>query len=588
VTAELLSRLIGSRFVRPSFCPKFGARFQQFIANKEFRKMTARNMTLRPAGSERKRRGRPSKAEAAAEAQARQAVALLAGLDTLTVSSQGRVSAEVYSKLYEAKEAAKHAEHSGSAHCPEWLSAQVKPKGDRGGGYPFLIETEDFTIKVAGEAQTMWPGLVIELRSHFLHAHPSGARGAAEEALSWTREMLLYDARQSDRHATTFEQVSVSRVDLHIDWQGGFIPSYSAGEERRFIRPRRTLWHPFNEGNTCLGYRFGSGKPLMARLYNKTAERKKRHDESYGTLLQEHSSALGIPYESDLDVWRLEFELHREALTSLKLAPESDAEDTETDIEAELSAEELPHVGTLPKLFAHLDAIFQHLSYHWLRLVTPSATQVRARWSLDSTWALLRTEFARLSSAPPLTPDALAVVRGARYRGRARLLRKMANGLLNSLEVEDTSVASASLTAIQLQASKWEDAMRRRAEKEAQRLAARRARLLARLEMAEGLDQVAEDKLRARLAAIEEGRGVADEQVERVRHRLQTLLGVFDAYGVTAQQVKPVVSVADLFQQHLDALEAEAEEKGGIAQLLRDHFQKLYKVSVPLAQFHAD
>lgn len=547
--------------------------------------MTARRMTVRPASLEPKRRGRPSKGEAEAKAQARQAVALLAGLDALTVSSQGRVSAEVYGKLREAKEAAKHAEHSGSVSCPEWLSAQVKPKGDRGGGYPFLIETEDFTVKVAGEAQTMWPGLVIELRSHFLHAHPSGARGAAEEALCWTRDLLLYDARESDRQAITFEQVSVSRVDLHIDWQGGFVPSYSTGEERRFIRPRRTLWHPFNEGNTCLGYRFGSGKPLMARLYNKTAERKKRHDESYGVQLQERAVAVGIPYDPEVDVWRLEFELHREAVTSLKLAPESDAEDTDADIEAELSAEELPHVGTLPKLFAHLDAIFQHLSYHWLRLVTPSATQVRARWPLDPTWALLRREFGHLTATPPLSPDALAVVRGARYRGRARLLRKMANGLLNSLEVEDTSVASASLTAIQLQVAKWEEAMRLRAEKEAQCLNARRARLLAQLEQSEGLDQVAEERLRERLAVIEEGRGVALERPERVRHRLQTLLGVFDAYGVTARQIKPVVSVADLLEQHLDALEAEAEEKGGIAQLLHDHFQKLYKVSVPVEAF---
>jgi hypothetical protein len=547
--------------------------------------MTVKTLLLQPDAPERKRRGRPTKAQAEAKQQAKNAVALLAGLDACNFSSQGRVSGELYVKLREAKEAAKVAEQSGSVHCPEWLGAQVKPKGDRGGGYPYLIETEDFTVKVAGEAQTMWPGLYIELRSHFLHAHPGGAQGACEEALCWVRDMLLYDANESDRQATTFASVTVSRVDLHIDWQGGFVPTYSAGEDRRFIRPRRALWHPFNEGDTCQGYRFGSGKPLMARLYNKTAERKKRHDESYGVLLQEHTAALGIPYDPDVDVWRLEFELHREAVTSLKLAPESDAEDTDADIEAELSAEELPHVGTLPKLFAHLDAIFQHLSYHWLRLVTPNATQVRARWPLDPAWALLRREFERLSGAPPLPPDALAVVRGARYRGRARLLRKMANGLLNSLEVEDTSVAAASLTAIQLQATKWEEAMRRRAEKEAARLTARRARLLAKLEMSDGADQITEEDLRAKLAVIEEGRGVALERPERVRHRLQTLLGVFDAYGVTAQQVKPVVSVADLVQQHLDALEAEAEEKGGIAQLLHDHFQKLYKVSAPCDLF---
>ncbi len=81
--------------------------------------MTARKMTLRAAGAEPKRSGRPSKDEAAAQAQARQAVALLAGLDAHTVSSQGRVSAEVYSTLCEAKEAAKQAEHSGAVYCPE-------------------------------------------------------------------------------------------------------------------------------------------------------------------------------------------------------------------------------------------------------------------------------------------------------------------------------------------------------------------------------------------------------------------------------------------------------------------------------------
>jgi hypothetical protein len=123
--------------------------------------VTTKHMMLRRTPSTSRRRGRPTKAVAAAQTQARQVVALLAGLDALTVSSQGRVSAEVYGKLREAKEAAKQAEHSGSVHCPERLSAQVKPKGDRGGGYPFLIETEDFTVEVAGEAQTMWLGLVI-------------------------------------------------------------------------------------------------------------------------------------------------------------------------------------------------------------------------------------------------------------------------------------------------------------------------------------------------------------------------------------------------------------------------------------------
>jgi hypothetical protein len=37
------------------------------------------------------------------------------------------------------------------------------------------------------------------------------------------------------------------------------------------------------------------------------------------------------------------------------------------------------------------------------------------------------------------------------------------------------------------------------------------------------------------------------------------------------------------FYQHLEALEQEAEEKGGVQQVLADHFAKVYKVSLPLA-----
>lgn len=55
--------------------------------------MTMRHVALDPSDAEPVRCGRPSKAAMQAQAQARQAIVLLAGLDTLTVSSQGRVSA---------------------------------------------------------------------------------------------------------------------------------------------------------------------------------------------------------------------------------------------------------------------------------------------------------------------------------------------------------------------------------------------------------------------------------------------------------------------------------------------------------------
>jgi len=71
------------------------------------------------------------------------------------------------------------------------------------------------------------------------------------------------------------------------------------------------------------------------------------------------------------------------------------------------------------------------------------------------------------------------------------------------------------------------------------------------------------------------------ERVEQIRHRVQMLLGIFGARGVLPLHLKPAHSVGDLLTQHLDDLEAEAEVKGGVGQVLADHFARVYKVSAP-------
>jgi hypothetical protein len=58
---------------------------------------------------------------------------------------------------------------------------------------------------------------------------------------------------------------------------------------------------------------------------------------------------------------------------------------------------------------------------------------------------------------------------------------------------------------------------------------------------------------------------------------------VFSAKGVLPLEFKPANSVGDLALQHLEALEQEAEEKGGVQQMLTEHFAKIYKASLPLA-----
>ena len=67
--------------------------------------------------------------------------------------------------------------------------------------------------------------------------------------------------------------------------------------------------------------------------------------------------AAGDPDTCDptCDVWRHEFQLRREDTTGFRLYTEPDAEDDKATIEAELAAEDLPHLGTLPRFFRYQD-----------------------------------------------------------------------------------------------------------------------------------------------------------------------------------------------------------------------------------------
>jgi hypothetical protein len=152
------------------------------------------------------------------------AVPLLAGFDTIIYSSQARISQDMRARLAEEKIAAQVAAKVGAAHCPDWLGARVLPSGGRGAS--FLLETEDFTIKIMGEHMTTWPGLCVELRSFFLHTHEGGPQGAVKASLAWVREHLLADQdAHTVRRLCSWKTVTPSRFDLHIDWQGGFAPT---------------------------------------------------------------------------------------------------------------------------------------------------------------------------------------------------------------------------------------------------------------------------------------------------------------------------------------------------------------------------
>jgi hypothetical protein len=487
---------------------------------------------------------------------------LLAGPDTLYFSCDAAISDEMRVKLTDEKATAQvKATTARTVHCPEWLGARVCPQGARG-GYAFLIETENFSVKLLGERIQHRLGVYIELRSHALHTHPGGPQGACEAALTWVCETLFADQAMAgtlSSHAISFATAKLSRADIHIDWQGGFAPTLSGAREelRCFIRPGKTKWSFHGQGHQPTGYSFGRGD-IQARLYNKTRETIEKANDVYAALLTARN---GEAFHADEDVWRLEFQLRRDGAKGFKLYAPPEAEDEEAEIEAELAAEDLQHIGTLPRFFARMGELFLYLTRHWLRLVVDTGSTNRSRLPMHPTWVQLRAHFAKRARPDPLDADARQLVRGVRYSGRSRILRRLALGVVKSLEVEDASPTCAALQTLR----QW---VERVAEAEGRRAAAR--------------CRYHEERYGHVPRWVLRGMGARWERVEQLEHRVQMLLGIFAARGVLLLEFKPAHSVGDLVVQHLDDLEREAEEKGGVDELLSAHFAWVYRVELPL------
>jgi len=485
---------------------------------------------------------------------------LLAGPDTLYFSCDLPISEAMRDRLNKKKPLHRPWQMSDACIARDVLGARVCPQGAKG-GYAFLIETEDFSVKLLGERIQNRPSVYLEMRSYALHTHPDGPQGACRAALTWVHEKLYADQpARLVNDAISFEAAKLSRADIHIDYQGGYAPSLSnvSDELRCFIRPGKTKGALYFQGTRPTGYAFGKGH-VQARLYNKTLEAKEKANDSYATLLLAKN---GDHYDAEQDVWRLEFQLRREGAKGFKLYAPPEEDDDEAEIEAEQAAEELQHIGTLPRFFARMNELVLFLTQHWLRLVEDNGSANRSRWPMHATWMQLRAAFGTLAGVAPLDDEKRQLVRGARYRGRMRLLRRMEAGVIRSLEVEDASPTAAALMTLQ----RW---MERIAEKEVGRLTAKCQRY--------------QEQGKPIPAWVRRGMDERFRRVGQVEQRIQMLLGIFAAHGVLPLDFKPAYNVGDLITQHLDALEREAEEKGGVQQVLADHFAKVYKVSLPLA-----
>jgi len=210
--------------------------------------------------------------------------------------------------------------------------------------------------RIMATASDRLPTFRVQPRAEFLHG--VGAPGAAD----WFRGQL--------EAVVGLLELSVSRVDLHGDFQGWEL---SGDDRTRFVcraRSRAT----YEDDGTLTGFVFGKRKSgtLGCRIYDKTAEIL-RSGAAYWPDLW--SAAAG--YDPGEPVWRVESEFSRQILGQFGLrSPESVIESA--------------------------GALWSYATTEWLTLRIPSADTTRSRWAVDPTWEQVRR--AALGVRIPMIP----------------------------------------------------------------------------------------------------------------------------------------------------------------------------------------
>jgi hypothetical protein len=118
--------------------------------------------------------------------------------------------------------------------------------------------------------------------------------------------------------------------------------------------------------------------------------------------------------------------------------------DPDDVIDAEIEAEDLPHIHSVRKALHWAGRTWEYLTKRWLRLTIPTDDPNRGRWPEHPTWTAVRDGFAPLALREAELPErSLNLVRAAHYTGYRRLLDRMAVGLTTTLEQMDTDPGAA-------------------------------------------------------------------------------------------------------------------------------------------------
>jgi len=309
-------------------------------------------------------------------------------VDALVVAFKAAIRPEVWERLQREKVEAARSNGGSVASTVGRVPFSLDKRGSSS-GYSIRLVNADATVLVEDlreyddSGRYAGPGWSVEvaLRAAYLATHTRAQAYALARALAAALGVL--GPRQTServRRADLAGDVELVRgLDFTTEDRGAFVgrshkvadyePASEAGASHHEIR---THWRK-NAATTLTGFSFSAGADFQARLYDKSVEIA-RHEAGHEKPAIERALWARGGWSGGT-VWRLEFQIRREALREGK-------------------------IETLDELERELDSLWAYGTKRWLRMADRDGATRRHRSRTDDRWLLFQAVTFEREAAP--------------------------------------------------------------------------------------------------------------------------------------------------------------------------------------------
>lgn len=281
------------------------------------------------------------------------------GVDSLYLSYPGVLADEWNRKLADLKELAQSESEQQQALAQVVIGEHLFEVRDKGRGrFSYVLVDNCFQIQASNTRSQSLPLAYVQISSEYLAA--VGVE-QAEQSLTFIINTL----------GLVKEPANISRVDLYLDFCADIGMDLFSPLDNWITRTQSIDLH-YRYG--CFsGWSFGLGSEVSARLYDKTLEIEKKSRKYY---LHELWHATG--WDMQRKVWRMEFQVKRDALVTLRVLKIAD-------------------------LLNLQDGLWRYFTENWLRLAVPSSSDSnQTRWPNHPLWDDITRAFQQKDEQPKL------------------------------------------------------------------------------------------------------------------------------------------------------------------------------------------